>query len=176
MALRLDDKKALVAEVNEVASKALSAVAVENRGLTAGRFDQLRAQARKNGIYLHVVKNTLAKRAVEGTEFECLSPALVGPIVLGFSLEDPGAVGRVIKDFAKDNEKLVVKAVAVGGTLYGAKDIDRLASLPTKEQALSMLMGTMLAPISQFVRTLNEPTAKFVRTVQAVADSRKEAA
>src|SRR5687767_9496435 len=143
MALRLDDKKALVAEVNEVASKALSAVAVENRGLTAGRFDQLRAQARKNGIYLHVVKNTLAKRAVEGTEFECLGPALVGPIVLGFSLEDPGAVGRVIKDFAKDNEKLVVKAVAVGGTLYGAKDIDRLASLPTKEQALSMLMGTM---------------------------------
>ena len=176
MALRLDDKKALVAEVNEVASKALSAVAVENRGLTAGRFDQLRAQARKNGIYLHVVKNTLAKRAVEGTEFECLGPALTGPIVLGFSLEDPGAVGRVIKDFAKDNEKLVVKAVAVGGTLYGAKDIDRLASLPTKEQALSMLMGTMLAPISQFVRTLNEPTAKFVRTVQAVADSRQEAA
>ena len=176
MALRLDDKKALVAEVNEVASKALSAVAVENRGLTAGRFDQLRAQARKNGIYLHVVKNTLAKRAVEGTDFECLGPALTGPIVLGFSLEDPGAVGRVIKDFAKDNEKLVVKAVAVGGTLYGAKDIDRLASLPTKEQALSMLMGTMLAPISQFVRTLNEPTAKFVRTVQAVADSRQEAA
>jgi len=170
MALRLDDKKALVAEVNEVASKALSAVAVENRGLTAGRFDQLRSQARKNGIYLHVVKNTLAKRAVEGTDFECLGPALTGPIVLGFSLEDPGAVGRVIKDFAKDNEKLVVKAVAVGGTLYGAKDIDRLASLPTKEQALSMLMGTMLAPISQFVRTLNEPTAKFVRTVQAVAD------
>lgn len=176
MALRLDDKKALVAEVNEVASKALSAVAVENRGLTAGRFDQLRAQARKNGIYLHVVKNTLAKRAVEGTEFECLGPALIGPIVLGFSLEDPGAVGRVIKDFAKDNEKLVVKAVAVGGTLYGAKDIDRLASLPTKEQALSMLMGTMLAPISQFVRTLNEPTAKFVRTVQAVADKQKAAA
>ena len=176
MALRLDDKKALVAEVNEVASKALSAVAVENRGLTAGRFDQLRSQARKNGIYLHVVKNTLAKRAVAGTDFECLGPALTGPIVLGFSLEDPGAVGRVIKDFAKDNEKLVVKAVAVGGTLYGAKDIDRLASLPTKEQALSMLMGTMLAPISQFVRTLNEPTAKFVRTVQAVADKQKEAA
>jgi large subunit ribosomal protein L10 len=176
MALRLDEKKALVAEVNEVASKALSAVAAEYRGLTAGRFDQLRSQARKNGIYLHVVKNTLAKRAVAGTEFECLGPALTGAIVLGFSLEDPGAVGRVIKDFAKDNEKLVVKAVAVGGTLYGAKDIDRLASLPTKEQALSMLMGTMLAPISQFVRTLNEPTAKFVRTVQAVADKQKEAA
>lgn len=170
MALRLEDKKALVAEVNSVASKALSAVAAEYRGLTAGKFDILREKARANGIYLHVVKNTLAKRAVEGTEFECLSPALTGPLVLGFSLEDPGAVGRVIKDFAKENEALVVKAVAVGGTLYGPKDIERLASLPTKEQALSMLMGVMQAPITQFVRTLAEPTAKFVRTVQAVAD------
>jgi large subunit ribosomal protein L10 len=170
MALRLEDKKALVAEVNEVASRALSAVAAEYRGLTAGRFDVLRQKARENGIYLHVVKNTLAKRAVQGTEFECLSPALTGPLVLGFSLEDPGAVGRVIKDFAKENDKLVVKAVAVGGTLYGAADIERLASLPTKEQALSMLMGVMQAPITKFVRTLAEPTAKFVRTVQAVAD------
>ncbi|HEX4870832.1 MAG TPA: 50S ribosomal protein L10 [Nevskiaceae bacterium] len=170
MALRLEDKKALVAEVNEVASKALSAVAAEYRGLTAGKFDQLRAKARANGIYLHVVKNTLARRAVAGTEFECLTPALVGPLVLGFSLEDPGAVGRVIKDFAKENEKLVVKALAVGGTMYPAADIDRLANLPTKEQALAMLLGTMKAPIGQFVRTVAEPTAKFVRTVKAVAD------
>jgi len=176
MALRLEDKKALVAEVNEVASKALSAVAAEYRGLTAGKFDQLRAKARANGIYLHVVKNTLARRAVEGTEFECLAPALTGPLVLGFSLEDPGAVGRVIKDFAKENDKLVVKAVAVGGTLYGPADIERLASLPTKEQALALLMGVMKAPISQFVRTVNEPTAKFVRTVKAVADKQAEAA
>ncbi len=176
MALRLEDKKALVAEVNEVASKALSAVAAEYRGLTAGKFDILRQKARANGIYLHVVKNTLAKRAVAGTEFECLGPVLTGPLVIGFSLEDPGAVGRVIKDFAKDNEKLVVKAVAVGGTLYGPKDIERLASLPTKDQALSLLMGVMKAPIGKFVRTLAEPTAKFVRTVQAVADKQKEAA
>ncbi len=176
MALRLQDKKALVAEVNEVAARALSAVAAENRGLTAGKFDELRAKARKQGIYLHVVKNTLASRAVEGTEFECLKPALIGPIVLGFSLEDPGSVGRVIKDFAKDNDKLVVKAVAVGGTLYGAKDIERLASLPTKEQGISMLMGVMKAPISKFVRTLAEPTAKFVRTVKAVADKQQPAA
>ncbi len=176
MALRLEDKKALVAEVNEVASKALSAVAAEYRGLTAVQFDNLRSKARDNAIYLHVVKNTLAKRAVEGTEFECLGPALTGPLVLGFSLEDPGAVGRVIKDFAKDNDKLVVKAVAVGGTLYGAKDIDRLAALPTKDQALSMLLGVMQAPIAKFVRTLAEPTAQFVRTVQAVADKQKEAA
>jgi large subunit ribosomal protein L10 len=176
MALRLDEKKALVAEVKEVAARALSAVAAENRGLTAGKFDDLRAKARKSGVYLHVVKNTLASRAVEGTEFECLKPALIGPIVLGFSLEDPGSVGRVIKDFAKDNDKLVVKAVAVGGTLYGAKDIERLASLPTKDQAISMLLGTMLAPISKFVRTLAEPTAKFVRTVKAVADKQQAAA
>ena len=170
MAIKLDDKKALVAEVNEVARRALSAVAAEYRGLSAGKFDILRDRARKQGIYLHVVKNTLAKRAVEGTDFQCLSPALVGPLVLGFSMEDPGAVGRVIKDFAKENDKLVVKAIAVGGTLYGAKDIDRLASLPTKEQAIAMLMGTMKAPVEKFVRTLAEPTAKLVRTVKAVAD------
>lgn len=170
MALRLEDKKTLVAEVNEVAKRALSAVAAEYRGLPAGKFDILRDRARKNGIYLHVVKNTLARRAVEGTEFECLKPALVGPLVIGFSLEDPGAVGRVIKDFAKENDKLVVKAVAVGGTLYGAKDIERLASLPTKDQAIAMLLGTMKAPISKFVRTLVEPAAKVTRAVKAVAD------
>lgn len=176
MALRLEDKKALVAEVNEVAKRALSAVATEYRGLSAGKFDELRAKARESGVYLHVVKNTLARRAVEGTEFECLTPALVGPLVLGFSLEDPGAVGRLIKDFAKANEVMVVKAVAVGGTLYGAKDLDRLATLPTKEQAIAMLMGTMKAPIGKFVRTLAEPTAQFVRTVKAVADKKGEAA
>lgn len=170
MPLKLEDKKVLVAEVNDVAQRALSAVAAEYRGLTAGKFDALRTKARENGIYLHVVKNTLARKAVKGTPFECLIPALVGPLVLGFSLEDPGAVGRVIKDFAKDNDKLVVKALAVGGTLYPASDIDRLASLPTKDQALAMLLGTMKAPIGAFVRTLAEPTAKFVRTVQAVAD------
>jgi len=175
MALRLEDKKALVAEVNEVASRALSAVAAEYRGLTAGKFDILRSKARENGIYLHVVKNTLAKRALAGTQFECMGDALVGPLVLGFSLEDPGAVGRVIKDFAKDNDKLVVKAVSIGGQLYGSKDIERLASLPSKEQALAMLMGVMKAPVSKFVRTLAEPTAKFVRTVQAVADQKRAA-
>eukprot|EP00456_Euglypha_rotunda_P002922 TRINITY_DN10529_c0_g1_i2.p1 TRINITY_DN10529_c0_g1~~TRINITY_DN10529_c0_g1_i2.p1 ORF type:complete len:177 (+),score=55.60 TRINITY_DN10529_c0_g1_i2:245-775(+) len=176
MALRLEDKKALVAEVNEVASRALSAVAAEYRGLTAVKFDALRSKARENGIYLHVVKNTLAKLAVKGTEFECLDPALVGPLVIGFSLDDPGAVGRVIKDFAKENDKLVVKAIAVGGNLYGAADIDRLANLPTKEQALSMLLGVMKAPITQFVRTTAEPTAQFVRAVKAVGDKLAEAA
>jgi len=176
MPLKLEDKKVLVAEVNDVAKRALSAVAAEYRGLTAGKFDALRQKARENGIYLHVVKNTLARKAVEGTDFECLTPALVGPLVLGFSLEDPGAVGRVIKDFAKDNDKLVVKALAVGGTMYPASDIDRLASLPTKDQAIAMFLGTMLAPISQFAATLAAPTAKFVRTVKAVADKQGESA
>ena len=175
MPLRIEDKKALVAEVNEVASRALSAVAAEYRGLSAGEFDLLRKQARENAIYLHVVKNTLAKRALQGTAFECMGTALTGPLVLGFSLEDPGAVGRVIKDFAKTHEKLVVKAVSIGGQLYGSKDIERLASLPSKEQALAMLMGVMKAPISKFVRTLAEPTAKFVRTVKAVGDAKQAA-
>jgi len=172
MALRLEDKKALVAEVNEVAARAVSAVAAEYRGLSAGEFDLLRRQARDNWIYLHVVKNTLARRALLGTEFECMGDALLGPLVLGFSLEDPGAVGRVVKDFAKDHDKLVVKVVSIGGQMYGAADLERLASLPTREQALSMLMGVMQAPITQFVRTLAEPAAQFVRTVQAVADAK----
>ena len=176
MPLKLEDKKVLVAEVNDVAMRALSAVAAEYRGLTAGKFDALRVKARENGIYLHVVKNTLARQAVKGTEFECLTPALVGPLVLGFSLNDPGAVGRVIKDFAKDNDKLVVKALAVGGTMYPASDIDRLATLPTKDQAISMLMGTMKAPIQKFVGTLAAPHTKLVRTVKAVADKSGEAA
>lgn len=173
MALKLEDKKTVVAEVNEVAKRALSAVAAEYRGLTAGKFDILRDRARKNGIYLHVVKNTLAIRAIEGTEFECLKPALVGPLVIGFSLEDPGAVGRVIKDFAKDNDKLVVKAIAVGGTLYGAKEIERLASLPTREQALAILAGTLLAPVTKLARTLAEPAAQAARAVKAVADAKQ---
>jgi large subunit ribosomal protein L10 len=173
MALRLEDKKALVAEVNEVAKRALSAVAAENRGLTAGKFDALRKKARENGIYLHVVKNTLARKAVQGTSFECLGPALIGPLVLGFSLEDPGAVGRVIKDFAKENDKLVVKAVSIGGLLLGPKEIERLARLPTREQALALLLGVMLAPIQKFVSTLNEVPTQFVRTVKAVADQKQ---
>ena len=176
MPLKLEDKKVLVAEVNEVALRALSAVAAEYRGLTAGKFDQLRVKARENGIYLHVVKNTLARKAVKGTDFECLTPALVGPLVLGFSLNDPGAVGRVIKDFAKENDKLVVKALAVGGNMYPATDIDRLATLPTKDQAIAMLMGTMKAPITKFVATLAAPHTKLVRTVKAVADKSGEAA
>lgn len=175
MALRLDDKKAVVAEVAAVAAQAHSAVAAEYRGLTVSELTGLRKIARESGVYLRVIKNTLARRAVEGTEFACMQEGLVGPLILAFSMEDPGSAARVVQDFSKRHDKLVVKLVAVGGTLYGASEIDRLAKLPTKEQALAMLMGVMKAPIEKFVRTLSEPHAKLVRTVAAVRDQKQAA-
>ena len=132
----------------------------------------LRVLARKENVYVRVVKNTLAKRAFEGTDFECMGEGLVGPLVLAFSQDDPGAAGRVIKDFAKTLKSFDVKMVAVGGKVYDGSELDRLAKLPTLDQARAMLMGTMMAPIEKFVRTLNEPHAKLVRTVAAVRDQR----
>lgn len=169
MALRLEDKKALVAEVNEVAKSALSAVAAEYRGLTVEQMTTFRKQARAAGVYVRVVKNTLAKRAVQGTDFECLNDALQGPLVLAFSQEDPGAAARVIKAFSKDNDKLVTKAVSVSGQLYPASDLERLASLPTLDQARAMLLGVLNAPMSKFVRTINEPAAQLARVLNAKA-------
>ena len=175
MALRLDDKKAVVEEVSAVAAKALSAVAAEYRGLTVEQLTDLRKTARASGVYLRVVKNTLARRAVEGTDFACMQEGLVGPLILAFSLEDPGAAGRLIADFVKQTDKLVVKLVAVGGKQYGPAELDRLSKLPTKEQGISILMGTMKAPIEKFVRTLAEPHTKMVRTVAAVRDQKQAA-
>ncbi|UZR28630.1 50S ribosomal protein L10 [Methylococcus mesophilus] len=175
MALRLDDKKVVVAEVAAVAAQAHSAVAAEYRGLSVSALTRLRKEARESGVYLRVVKNTLARKAVEGTSFECMQDGLVGPLILAFSLEDPGSAARVVSAFAKTNDKLVVKLVAVGGKQYGPTELERLASLPNREQALSMLMGTMKAPIEKFVRTLAEPHAKFVRTVAAVRDQKQAA-
>jgi large subunit ribosomal protein L10 len=176
VALRLEDKKALVAEVNAVAVKAFSAVAAEYRGMTVEQMTDLRAKARKQGVYMRVVKNTLARKAIEGTDFECMKDQLTGPLVLAFSQEDPGAAARVIKDFAKANEKLVVRLAAIGGQVIKAGDLDRLANLPTKQQALAMLLGVMKAPIEKFVRTLAEPHAKLVRTVDAVRAQKQAAA
>lgn len=175
MPLALADKKAIVAEVAEVSASAHSAVAAEYIGLSAEQMTALRAKAREDGVYLRVVKNTLARRALEGTDFECMREALIGPMVLAFSQEDPGAAARVVKDFSKGNDKLVTKAVAVGGKLYAASELERLASLPTKDQAISLLMSVMKAPITKFVRTFAEPHAKLVRTVGAIRDQKQAA-
>lgn len=175
MALNLEQKKAIVAEVAEVASGALSAIAAEYNGLSAEQMTELRAKAREQNVYLRVVRNTLARRALEGTDFECMNVALVGPLVLAFSQDDPGAAARVVKDFAKANDKLQVKVVSIGGKLLAASELERLAKMPTKEQAISMLISVMKAPVEKFVRTLAEPHAKLVRTVAAIRDSKQAA-
>jgi len=167
MALSLDEKKALVTEVNSVAASAHSAVAAEYRGLSVAEMTDLRAQARNSGVYLKVVKNTLARRAVEGTEFQCMQPSFSGPLLLAFSREDPGAAARVIKGFSKDHENLVTVSVSIGGELYAAADLDRLASLPTLDEARAALLRTLHAPLTQLVRTLAEPGAMLARTLQA---------
>ena len=167
MALRLEDKKTLVAEVNAIAAGAQSAIAAEYRGLSVSQMTEFRAKARGEGVYVRVVKNTLAKRALQGTEFECLSQVLRGPLLLAFSREDPGAAARVIRDFAKTNEKLVAQAVAIGGSLYGAQDLERLASLPTLDQARAMLLGCLQAPLTKLVRSLAEPPAMLARALSA---------
>jgi large subunit ribosomal protein L10 len=175
MALNLEDKKALVAEVAEIAAKAQSVVAAEYRGLTVGQMTELRAKARKSGVYVRVVKNTLARKALAGTLFESIGPKLKGPLVLAFSKDDPGAAARVVKDFAKTNEKLVATLVSLGGQVLPAKDLETVASLPTREQALSMLLGTLKAPVQKFVSTLAAAPSKLVRTVAAVRDQKQGA-
>ena len=175
MALNLEDKKAMVAEVAEVAAAAQSVVAAEYRGLTVGQMTELRAKARVQGVYMRVVKNTLARRALAGTTFEQVGPKLKGPLVLAFSKDDPGAAARLVKDFAKTNEKLVATLVALGGKILPAEDLDRVANLPTREQALSMLLGVLKAPIQKFVATLAQPPAKLARTVAAVRDQKQAA-
>ena len=167
MTLRLEDKKALVAEVNEIATTAESAIAAEYRGLAVAQMTEFRAKARDEGVYVRVIKNTLAKRAVKGTEFECLTEVLQGPLLLAFSREDPGAAARVIKAFAKDNKDLATKAVVIGGALYGPEDLSRLASLPSLDQARAMLLGLLQAPLTQLVRTLAEPPAMLARVLGA---------
>lgn len=176
MALSLEEKKAIVAEVSEIAANAHSAVAAEYLGIAAVEMTDLHARARAGGVYLRVVKNTLAKRALEGTEFECMGSALNGPLVLAFSQEDPGAAARVVKDFARENDKLVVKLVSVGGQLLGPGDLERLASLPTKDQAISLLMAVMQAPVTKLARTLNEVPGKMARTLAAVRDQKQASA
>jgi large subunit ribosomal protein L10 len=165
MPLSIEAKRALVDEVSQVAASAHSAVAAEYRGLSVGEMTELRAQARQSAVYVKVVKNTLAKRAIAGTDFECMQSSLKGPLLLAFSREDPGAAARVIKGFAKDHDKLVTVALALGGELYPAGDIDRVAALPTLDEARASLLGILSAPMSQLVRTLAEPAAMLARTL-----------
>ncbi|MDG1688892.1 MAG: 50S ribosomal protein L10 [Gammaproteobacteria bacterium] len=175
MALNLEGKKAVVAEVAEIASTAHSAIAAEYRGLTVTDMTALRDAAREQYVQIRVIRNTLARRAVEGTDFACMQDGMIGPLVYGFSMEDPGAVARVMSEFSKENDQFEVKMVSLGGDLLPAGEIDRLAKMPTKDQAIAILMGTMKAPVEKLVRTLVAPTSKMVLTVAAVRDA-KEAA
>lgn len=175
MALDLEKKKVIVGEVAAVARAAHSAIACEYAGLSVVKMTALRDAARKQGVYLRVVRNTLARRALAGSRFECMSERLVGPLVLAFSTDDPGAAARVIDEYAKTNDKLVVKLVSFGGKLLEPAAIKRLANLPTRDQALAMLMGVMKAPVTKLVRTLAEPYAGLVRVLAAVRDQKQAA-
>lgn len=175
MALTLERKKEVVEEVAEVAKGALAAIAADYRGLSVAEMTSLRVNARNAGVYLRVVRNTLARRALEDTDFACMRDGLTGPLILAFSREEPGSAARVMRDYAKENDKLVIKLVSFNGQLLDASDVARLASLPTKEEAISQLMSVMMAPVAKLVRTLAEPQAKLVRTLAAIRDQKQAA-
>jgi len=166
MALGLEDKKAIVAEVNEAAKIALSAVVANSRGVTVGKMNALRAQARAEGVNLRLVRNTLARRALEGTDFACLADLFTGPTILAFSNEHPGAAARLLKDFAKANGQFEIKGLAFEGEFIEAAQLDRLATLPTYDEAIAQLMAT-----------IKEAAAgKLVRTLAALRDQKEESA
>ncbi len=173
MPLSLQQKQAVVTEVADVAAEAHSVIAAEYEGLSVAEMTDLRIAARESNVFLKVVKNTLAKRAFAGTDYDCMGESLNGQLVYAFSLDEPGSAARVIKEYSGKNEKLVVKLVAFGGELLDPSEIKRLASLPTLDQALSMLMAVMQAPVEKLTRTLNEVPGKLVRTVAAVRDSKQ---
>jgi large subunit ribosomal protein L10 len=172
MPLNLEQKKAVVAEVAEIAASAHSTVAAEYQGLSAEDLTVLRKKAGESGVHMRIIKNTLARRAVVGTNFECMQDGMIGPLVYAFSQEDPGSAARVMREFVKDHEKLVVKLVALGGRLLAPGELKRVADLPTRDQAISMLMAVMRAPLDKFARTLNEVPGKLVRTLAAIKDSK----
>jgi len=175
MSLNLEQKKAIVAELSAKAATAHCAIAAEYRGLSVSDMTVLRNKAREANVYLRVVRNTLARRALAETDFACMTDGLIGPLVLALSEEDPGAAARVINDFSKQNDKLVVKLVAIYGKLLEASDIKMLASMPTYDEAISRLMAVMKAPISKLVRTMAEPPAKLARAMAAVRDQKQAA-
>jgi len=170
VSLNLDAKKAIVKDVANVAAEAPSAIAAEYIGLTVAEMTELRNSAREAGVYLRVVRNTLARKAFENTSFECMRDGLVGPLVLAFSNDEPGSAARVIRDFAKGNDKLVVKLVVLEGELLDPSQLEKLASLPSLDEARAMLLGLLSAPMGMFVRTLAEPPAKLARVLAAKRD------
>jgi large subunit ribosomal protein L10 len=173
--LTLEQKQAIVAEVAEVAKGAQAAIAAEYRGLTVEQMTALRKEARNSGVYLRVVKNTLARRALQETDYACMGDSLSGPLVLAFSIKDPSSAAKIMADFAKQNDKLVVKVVALSGKLLTPGDLDALARMPNRDQAISMLMAVMKAPVEKFVRTLAEPANKLARTMAALRDQKQSA-
>ena len=174
MGLNLEEKKAVVAEVSAQVAGAQAIIVAEYRGLEVGQITALRASARKSGVYLRVLKNTLVRRAVAGTPFEGLQKSMVGPLIYGIS-KDPVAAAKTIHEFAKGNDKLVIKAGAMANYVMDANGVKALATMPSREELLSKLLGTMQAPIAQFVRTLNEVPTKFVRGLAAVRDAKETA-
>lgn len=175
MALNFAQKEAIVAEVAEVAKTAYSAIGAEYRGLTVEQLTKLRVEARKAGVYVRIVKNTLARRALEGTDFACMQDGLTGPLILAFSQNDPGSAARVVEAFAKDHDKFQVRLIALGGKLLAPSELGALAKMPTYDQAVSMLMSVMKAPVQKLAATINEVPGKLVRTIAAIRDA-KEAA
>ena len=175
MSLNLEQKKAVVAELAEIAGAAQSAIAADYSGLSVDDMTELRSTARSSGVYLRVVRNTLARRALEQTEFACMCDEMTGPLLFAFANEDPAAPARLFTDFRKSHDKLQVKLVALSGKLLAPEAVESLARLPTRDQALSMLLGLMKAPITMLARTLAEPHAKLVRTLAAVRDQKQSA-
>ena len=173
MTLKLDDKKAIVASVADIANRSSTLIAADYRGLSVGDMTTLRTQARKAGVHLRVARNTLVKRALKGTSFECINESLVGPVLLAFAGEELSAGARLIRDFAKTNDKLVVKALSLGGKLLEAKQLDTVAKLPTRDEAIAQMLAVMQAPIAAMLRTLSEPHAKMVRTMAAIRDQKE---
>jgi large subunit ribosomal protein L10 len=173
LGLSLEQKQAMVSEVSAKLAGAQAVIVAEYRGLAVGRVTQLRAKARKSGLYLRVLKNTLARRAVKGTPFEKLAEQMSGPLMYGIAA-DPVAGAKVLSEFAKDNELFVIKAGAMQNAVMSAKDVKALALLPSREELLARLMGTMQAPVAKLVRTMNEVPAKFVRTLAALKDQREK--
>lgn len=174
--LTRQEKEAIIAEVAAVAQNAQSAIAAEYRGLTVEQMTKLRVNARNSGVYLRVVKNTLARRALTGTGYESMGDSLTGPLVLAFSQEDPAAAARIMRDFAKESDKLVVKAIALSGRLLTPGDLTALATMPTRDEAISKLMFVMKAPVEKLARTIKAPADKLVRTIAAVREQKQSAA